>query len=726
MKRGLAEKRNMKSKTPLGRIEFVLLPQERKVPKTPNEFDGYYEGAVHIVASSQQKKLANSKFDMTNKGLLSCAPYFLMATTKAVFDEETKTIEVENDDVCELVHLKHVLDATDLVYLAKEVFMRIGGGLGLMNLACSLIKPGARMVSAAMMQMPFMQPGGVLYELSDIHRLSTVALLHSYLFKDRLAADQKRQKRLYDLPTERLNDLVTTLKTKPWDLVWYSPPLHKGISNNSYDRALRAFGANPPQHIKYALIIYFDMVKLRAEEKHTVFRRSSYSAIIPCMAREAREEMERQVYGYLTANDVRLVGTDHMAIAYDYDCAVSACTSLRRFNINSICKPEPERRGIRVPQIPPVLTHRQTQIAQHILHNWLTVVEGLPGTGKTSLITWVFSHYHNVMMVSFVGMMVKSLQKRNGQRKEAACTIHYLLALKKYCSDDNEAVDRWFEMFEVLVIDEFSNVSMSLFSKLLALFPNVSKVVFVGDHRQLKPIDCGDPMGDIIGMFGSHLLVDNLRVEPGLHSLQEAPRLITLNRAREIAFDPQQGPISFVRKDGLEYDDVLSGIFTTIASMRNGRSVLNTHIVVLSNGVRRALNKACEKVWNSLGVVRIPRGGGVRVGGLRLYVGCKITFTKNYNQSIARIINGVDYRSDPVANGELAVIKSIVEFPEGVQMKIVDTEDENDSPQKKTVWVHVTHGVHPKHVDLGYATTTYKTQGRPSLMHAQNSHTHRS
>jgi hypothetical protein len=320
--------------------------------------------------------------------------------------------------------------------------------------------------------------------------------------------------------------------------------------------------------------------------------------------------------------------------------------------------------------------------------------------------------------VSFVGMMVKSLQKRNGHRKEAACTIHHLLAIKKHNADE-EAVDKWLGMFEVLIIDEFSNVSMSLFTKLLSLLPNVSKVIFVGDHRQLKPIDCGDPMGDILGAFGSHLLVDNLRVQPGLQPLQEAPRLITQNRAREIAFNPH-GPISFVRKDGLEYKQVLRGIFSTILTLRNGKSVLNTHIVVLANNVRKAINYACEYVWNSLGIVKIPQGGGIRVcGQVRLYVGCKITFTKNYNQTLTREYGPIKCRSDPVANGELAVITAIRELrhpAEGIQMTIVDTEDKNDEPEEKQVWIHPKYGVHPMHVDLGYATTTYKTQGEMYLL----------
>jgi hypothetical protein len=329
------------------------------------------------------------------------------------------------------------------------------------------------------------------------------------------------------------------------------------------------------------------------------------------------------------------------------------------------------------------------------------------------------------MITSFVGMMVKSLQKRNGRRREVAYTIHHLIAVGKY----NKFGADWFARFEILCLDEFSNVSMSLFRKLICLFPKLKKIVLVGDHRQLKPIDCGDPMGDLIDCFGSQMLHDNLRVTPGLQALQIAPYLISSGRAREISFSnpfaPNGGPISFVQKTE-EPEDVLRPIFKQILSNPKNKInlLMNTHIVVLLNKSadgRHKINEACEKVWLSLGVLKMPKNGREIVEvryKLNLFVGCKIVFMQNYNTPIAVKIGNFTHKSDTVANGELAIVKSISKCADGrgIKMIIVDSEDKADDPETKEVWIDAKQGVHPMHVDLGYSSSTYRTQGNYHIL----------
>ncbi len=728
MKRGL-ETTKPKKLFNLGRVEFTLVSDDRKIPESAIALDGYYEGIIVVTMCQKRTTLVNARVKMTSKNMVSCAPYFVYAIPCGFMDDDTSTIVVEDKLPCPIVHMKPSLTTADLIYMAEETLIP-----SLVSLAKRLVAAAPQAIpSLQLRDAPFSMRGGLLYEVSDAHRLPHLSMLYTYL-----GYDVKLHKKLSEIRTDALLNIVVTLKTQPWELVWRSS-FHKGLLQKAYVRALADFGAKPPAHIGFAIIIYYKMVDSRNEEKHTIFRRSTYNSVIPCMRLEERQLLERQVYEYLTSKDVVLVGAagdfQMMALEYDHHAAVSACDSLQAIHANSRTLREPERRGLVVPQKPPTLTVRQTSIAQHILNNWFTIVEGLPGTGKTALITWVFSHYCNVMMTSFVGMMVKSLQKRNGRRKEAACTIHHLLALKKYAVD-TDAVDEWLARFQVLVVDEFSNVSMSLFYKLLALLPNVSKIVLVGDHRQLKPIDCGDPMGDLLGIFSSHELLDNLRVKAGLQPLQEAPGLIAKGEANRITFD-RNGPISFVKKEGLKVDDVLGPIFASIVAGTGGgggggkgkktMSVLDVHIVVLTNKARKDVNRACERVWNRMGIVKIPpawRGGGaasVQVRhNLNLYVACKITFSQNYNTITDKSFDAgggkkISCHSDPVANGELAIIIAIEELPkpaEGIMMRIVDTEDKNDCPETKSVWLHPKYGVHPKHVDLGYATTTYRTQGR--------------
>lgn len=693
---------------PLTYLEFTI--SSVQVPKLGSAFDGYFYGSVYILACPSRPSLVGSTVNMRNEALMSIAPYFVYSTREARVEEQTNCVIVDKTaSLCGLQRMKEQLGHSDLQHLIKQHMDRTGLADELRWVVLGLIND--------MHLTPTKELAKVLPEC-DLVRLPMVQVLYNYFVPNR--QDVKQRKALDKLTHEQLHEIKTLLVNEPWTLVWPRYKKLKGLSEEAMHKAIASYTLQFrfPLHIQYAMAIYFKLI--RNEENHTVFAKSSFNTMIPCMQIDKRQELEKQVYDYLYENALKLHvskedGQEYLCTKgnwYDAFAAVKALRGVReRFLAEDVSNGPAGRsslalRGLLVPQIPPRLTARQTEIAMHIQRHWLTVVEGLPGTGKTALITWCVSHYKHVMLCSFVGMMVKSLQKRNGKRKEVAHTIHYLLAMAKH---GGEAAALWLSKFQVLVLDEFSNVSMPLFRKLLDVLPNLIKVVLVGDHRQLKPIEAGDPMGDILSVYGSHMLHDNLRVVPGLAALQMAPALISQGRAREVTYSPQ-GPIGFINRDMSE----LRAIFAKHSKEVN--ILMNMHLVLLvnaGNDGRRHMNKECEALWQQLGVLKRPRNGGIRIrGGVDLYVGCKITFLKNYNTPLEYTDErGKQQRSDPIANGELAIVKNIYSCNNGYVMRIVDSEDPADEPESKTVWIHEVTGVHPMHVDHGYATTTFKTQG---------------
>ncbi len=703
------------TKTPLGHLEFVLLPYQRKVPELEKDFEGFYHGAVAITGCRSDPKLVGATMSIhLYDVIISCASYFVYTTYTAEIDRGRSLLSVKG--VLCVPRLKETFGPEDLACLFEETCSALPSNLT--ETARSLLHGVTSIPSRLLVAMPFFT-SGLVHQVSDMSRLSILHTLYPYLVTD--SYDVKQQKRVKDMSTPDLVELRTLLMTTPWELVWPKPMRTeyglKTLTKCMFDRAMDEFNLSLriPLHMKLAVQIYFKCVSMREDEKHTVFLRGQFNSLIPCMRMEERDAVIEGVYGYLIERGMKFVRQDKSMLAChdDYFDAQRATECLIRVHANSIARPEPKRRGLMVPQLFPALTGRQVEIARHIVSNWLTVVEGLPGTGKTSLVTWCFSHYKNVMLCMFVGMMVKSSQKRNGRRREVAHTIHHLLAVAKHAP---EAAAKWFAPVEVLIIEEFSNVSMHLFTKVIRLFPNLSKVVFVGDHRQLKPIECGDPMGDIIDAFGSHVLRDNLRVAAGLTALQEAPRLITEGKAHEIQFS-DGGPISFFTKNYAPNTvDVLLPIFSQITKMPKGRQLMNTHIVILLNNSRdgrHAINKACEEAWIKLKVLKPPKNGGVEVRhNLTLYPGAKITFLQNYNAPISVTKGTAKYVSEPIANGELAIVVSIKKMAHGIELVVIDSEDKEENPETKKVWIDAKEGVNPRHVDLGYATTTYKTQGR--------------
>ncbi len=98
--------------------------------------------------------------------------------------------------------------------------------------------------------------------------------------------------------------------------------------------------------------------------------------------------------------------------------------------------------------------------------------------------------------------------------------------------------------------------------------------------------------------------------------------------------------------------------------------------------------------------------------GVSIYAGCKITVLKNYNAPIRQAFKHIVCQSDPVSNGELFVVVRAERYQRpgrGVRLTCRDTLDEDGV--ERILWVDAKAGIHPGHIDHGYAVTTYKSQG---------------
>lgn len=697
--------------TPLGSLQFSLLPDARVTPRDLEDFENYYCGDVLIHACPQRPSLVGTRMNIKVSNMLSTTPYYIYGAAQVELQQNTTLVIDHRAGCCEAKRIKPgAWSGHDVAHFVSEL-MQASPSWGA-HVERVLQRVSSIDGSALAALMARLKPASTVLHEMDLVRLPYTGMLFPYLIGT--GADPKRKKTFHALKTNQLLDLHRLLSTAPWDLVWRSPmrTLYRldPIKQPFFERIVRDMGIVVPPHIHYALRIYFNMIGQRDEDKHTLFSVSSYNTVLPCMERSEREKLESAVYAYLYDRDVAFVAPHHMALKHDYKDAVDAAKFLSDIEKRSAQEPEPKLRGASVPQLYPVLTARQQEIATYILHHGVTIVEGLPGTGKTALITAIFAHYKRAMMCSFVGAMVRSLQKRNGGRREVAHTIHHLLCVAKYQGEDAK---QWLSWFEVLIVDEFSNVSMRLFAKLLALFPNVRKIVLVGDHRQLQPIDCGNPMADMLRRYGSHLLRDNLRVVPALAALQEAPRLIAEGLAKRIKFS-DSGPLTLVPRQ-LDTKRMLQGIFETI---RSNQSLLATHIVLLLNNSsdgRHAVNRAAMEAYEEMRVLRPPSHTVYIRYGVSIYAGCKITILKNYNVPIeVRFGNTAICKSDPVCNGELFIVKRVERCAHparGVKLVVTDSADDSDLDSIRTLWIDTKQGIHPGHVDHGYATTTYKTQG---------------
>lgn len=165
----------------------------------------------------------------------------------------------------------------------------------------------------------------------------------------------------------------------------------------------------------------------------------------------------------------------------------------------------------------------------------------------------------------------------------------------------------------ILIIDEFSNIELQLFARILAIYPNVCCLVFVFDEWQIPPVSDGQPCLDLLAALGESYGIElqaNQRVSgAATERLLLNDRLVVSGRAHEMTFDAilkagsKQGPASALDQtggciliepsgQGLEKD--LSWITTNFLPNSQTRQVLT-----LTNKERIHVNSILQKASSS-------------------------------------------------------------------------------------------------------------------------------
>lgn len=118
----------------------------------------------------------------------------------------------------------------------------------------------------------------------------------------------------------------------------------------------------------------------------------------------------------------------------------------------------------------PALTPDQLEAVRKSKTNFLSLVYGGPGTGKTTIIDFIADE--NTLLLSPTGTAASVISRKTGRM---AYTIHNVLSSAKLLKSVKK---------KRVVIDEGSMVSVELFTKIL-LHVNPASIVLVGDKRQL-------------------------------------------------------------------------------------------------------------------------------------------------------------------------------------------------------------------------------------------------
>lgn len=184
---------------------------------------------------------------------------------------------------------------------------------------------------------------------------------------------------------------------------------------------------------------------------------------------------------------------------------------------------------------------RPTQAIERAVRGWTSVVAGGPGTGKTTTVAAILSaiadQSHTPVYAALAAPTGKAAARLQAAFDDAASrlpldnerlivepaqTLHRLLG-------SLGAADRWIFgkhrqlPYDVIVVDEFSMVSLSVTARLLQATPSNSRLIFVGDPDQLTPVEAGAVLADIVEA-NPPLTLDGESSEPLVTTLEHSWR----------------------------------------------------------------------------------------------------------------------------------------------------------------------------------------------------------
>ena len=145
-----------------------------------------------------------------------------------------------------------------------------------------------------------------------------------------------------------------------------------------------------------------------------------------------------------------------------------------------------------------ILTQAQEEAVRRALSYPLSVVTGLPGTGKTTVVkTMVAEAARRGQRVALAAPTWQAAQRLTEVTGYEACTVHRLIEWNLNEEPRRHAASPL--EIDLLIVDEAPLEDLAVMAKLLsAVRPARTRVVLVGDVNQLPAVGCGQVMKDLI------------------------------------------------------------------------------------------------------------------------------------------------------------------------------------------------------------------------------------
>lgn len=344
------------------------------------------------------------------------------------------------------------------------------------------------------------------------------------------------------------------------------------------------------------------------------------------------------------------------------------------------------------------LTEEQLEAVKRSLNNSVCLISGSAGTGKTSSAKTLLNIYKEAKYsISCCALSAKASQVITESTGFQATTIHRLLGATAggeflYNANNKLPVD-------VLLIDECSMINASIFYSLVSAIAYGTKVIMMGDFRQLPPIGFGNIFNDLIKYKTNDFCVSQLT-----KVLRQAEKSGILSDANKIC----KGINPLSRPEPKIITGELQDMYYMFRNTREelNKIAINTYLksieqdgidnVVLAIPRREKCENSTTEINNNLNEIIIKdKQNFVTVGKKNFYIGSKvIQIENNYEKNIFNGEIGYVESIQEVMEENRKTIKVVVRFVLNNQTKLIEYDREELGQ-----------------LDLAYALTIHKLQG---------------
>ncbi|MCQ2979435.1 MAG: ATP-dependent RecD-like DNA helicase [Clostridia bacterium] len=355
------------------------------------------------------------------------------------------------------------------------------------------------------------------------------------------------------------------------------------------------------------------------------------------------------------------------------------------------------------------LSDEQYEAVLNSLASEVSIITGGPGTGKTTIINVIVKYYElNRKRVTLVAPTGRAANRMSDATHMDASTIHRLLEVQPvsienehqcFARNEDNPIDT-----DVIIVDEMSMVDILLFNSFLKAVELGTKLILVGDEKQLPSVGPGNVLKDLIGSkriktcFLTQVFrqAEESNIIKNAHLIRNSKRPILNDNKKDFFFMKSR-----TDKDG---EKIIIDLITKRLPKFLHCSMDEIQILCPSKkGLcgTQSLNEKLQSILNPNDIL-FKNEGEVKYGTKVFKVGDKVMQIKNnYDIEWQKIgILGVaGEKGRGVFNGDVGKIISIDNLRDEIKIKF---DDEKEAVYETNML---------DELDLAYAITIHKSQG---------------